>query len=239
MNITNPIIHPHIKKILTNYGVKKEFNLSQPNKKNLFNENEIVLQIYSAINKNNNKKEKEKDYNELMQILQRLPNYEHITELLFKFIEELQNNTYTISQLLAISTLLYRLSNINFATVELPQQFPNHSRESISNININKQPNHYKYIDKKIQEIVKNMITHYHLEIKNNRNYNYASNDGRLALKLKKILFSFIIDYTRPESSNTLFVKSIFQTEKKLRNYAEKHPEMMPRIIGNNPFNKK
>ena len=161
-----------------------------------------------------------------------MPNFNKITELYFSFVQELQKYNYTDSQLKAISTLLYRLSNIKFATVE----FPNHSQAAISNIFKNKQPNQYKFIDKKIKEIVKNMITHYHLEIKNNRNYNYASNDGRLALKLKKILFSFIIDYTRSESSETLSVKSNFQNEKNLKKYAETHPEMMPRLLGPDPF---
>ena len=198
------------------------------NIKNPFPEEKTVDEIYLAINI--------KNYDLLYQLLDRLPNFKNIFDIYILVVAELQKNKYTISQLLAISTLLYRLSNIKFATVELPEQFPNHSQASISNIYKNKQPNHYEYIDEKIKEIVKNLISHYMLEIKNNRNYNYASNDGRLALKLKKILFSFIIDYTRPESSETLSVKSNFQNEKNLKKYAETHPEMMPRLLGPDPF---
>ncbi len=138
-----------------------------------------------------------------------MPNFKEITKLLIQFIEELQKHDYTFSQLIAISTLLYRLSNIRFARVELSKPFPLHSIPSIENIKINKELKNAKEIDSKIQEIVKNMITHYKLEIKNNTNYN-SSNAEQLALKLKRILFSFIIDYTRPESSETLEVNSGF-----------------------------
>jgi hypothetical protein len=107
---------------------------------------------------------------------------------------------------MAISTLLYRLSNVNFVSVELPKSFPLHSIPSIANIKRNKELKNAKKIDSKIQEIVKNMITHYDIEIINNKNYN-SSNAGQLALKLKNILLSFIIDYTKPESSEPLKIK--------------------------------
>jgi hypothetical protein len=174
-------------------GIQNFMPIINPkNIENPFPEEKTVAEIYSAINS--------KNYDLLYQILNRLPNFEDITKLCILFVEELRKNEYTMTQLLAISTLLYRLSNIKFATVELPEQFPNHSKSSISNIYKNKQPNHYEYIDEKIKEIVKNLISHYSLDIKNNNKYN-RSNAGQLALKLKKILFSFIIDYTRPESN--------------------------------------
>ena len=139
-------------------------------------------------------------------------------------------------QLLAIAQLLYSLSNANLVDVELPQQFPNHSQASISNIYKNKQPNHYEYIDKRIQQIVKNIISHYRLDIKNNNKYN-QSNASQLALKLKKILLSFIIDYTRPESSEPLEVQSIFPrgaTIKQMQQIMKNNPEMMPTFIKKN-----
>jgi len=202
-NITNPIEAQPITKILTNYGVKKNKSpITNPsNIQNPFDEEKTVAEIYSALDK--------KEYNLLFKILNRLPNFEEITGLLIKFMEELKEHDYTMSQLLAISKLLYRLSNIRFVSVILPKEFPNYSLAAISNIFKNKQPNQYEFIDSKIKEIVKNMITHYKLEIKNNRNYN-SSNAEQLALKLKRILFSFIIDYTKPESSEPLFVKSAF-----------------------------
>ena len=170
-------------------GIMKNMQINNPkNIKNPFPEEKTVDEIYSAINI--------KNYDLLYQLLDRLPNFKNIFDIYILVVAELQKNEYTISQLLAISTLLYRLSNIKFATVELPEQFPNHSQASISNIR-NKKPNGYEYIDEKIKEIVKNLISHYSLDIKNNKNYN-LSNAGQLALKLKKILFSFIIDYTRP-----------------------------------------
>ena len=166
--------------------------INPKNNENPFPEKNTVDEIYSAINS--------KNYDLLYQILNRLPNFINIFDIYILVVEELRKNEYTKSQLMAISTLLYRLSNIKFATVELPEQFPNHSKSSISNIYKNKQPNHYEYIDEKIKEIVKNLISHYSLDIKNNKKYN-RSNAGQLALKLKKILLSFIIDYTRPESN--------------------------------------
>ena len=203
MSITNPIIHPPIKNIFKSYGVNKNESpiINPPNKKNPFNEKEIVAEIYSALDN--------KNYNLLSAILSRLPNYEEITALFISIVQELHKNTYTNSQLKAISTLLYRLSNIKFASVESPKPFPLHSIPSIANITRNKELKNAKKIDSKIKEIVKNMITYYKLEIKNNKNYN-SSNDGRLALKLWNILLSFIIEYTKPESNNTLEVKSVF-----------------------------
>jgi hypothetical protein len=203
MNITNHIFPPHIKNILTNYGVNKNESptINPPNKENPFNEKEIVAEIYSALY---NKK-----YDLLFHILSRLPNFNEITELYLSFVRELQKYNYTDSQLKAISTLLYRLSNIKFASVKSPKPFPLHSIPSILYITRNKELKNAKKIDSKIKEIVKNMITYYKLEIKNNKNYN-SSNDGRLALKLRNILLSFIIEYTKPESNNTLEVKSVF-----------------------------
>ena len=192
------------------------------NIKNPFPEEKTVDEIYLAINI--------KNYDLLYQLLDRLPNFKNIFDIYILVVAELQKNKYTISQLLAISTLLYRLSNIKFATVELPEQFPNHSQASISNIYKNKQPNHYEYIDEKIKEIVKNLISHYNIDIIK------RNNTGKFALKLQNILLSFIIEYTRPESSETLSVKSNFQNEKNLKKYAETHPEMMPRLLGPDPF---
>ena len=80
------------------------------------------------------------------------------------------------------------------------------------------------------------MITHYKLEIKNNKNYN-SSNAGQLALKLKIILFSFIIDYTRPESeSKPLEVRGRFKNLNEYHKYYMKHPNKMARIVGPSPF---
>jgi len=200
-NITNPIKLP-ITKIFT-YGVNKNEipKINPPNIQNPFDEEKTVAEIYSAI--------KNKDYNKLFEILSNLPNFEEITNLYISLIHEVKEHDYTFSQLLAISTLLYRLSNIRFANVILPTPFPLHSIPSIANILRNKNLKNAKKIDSKIKEIVKNMITHYNLEIKKNESYN-TSNAGRLALKLKNILLSFIIDYTRPESSEPLEVQSVF-----------------------------
>jgi len=201
-NITNPITYkPPITKIFT-YGVNKNEipKINPPNIQNPFDEEKTVAEIYSAI--------KNKDYNKLFEILSNLPNFEEITKLCNSLVEELKKHKYTSSQLNAISTLLYRLSNIKFANVELPKEFPNYSLVSIETIKRKELQNAQK-IDLKIQEIVKNMITHYNLDIKNNKNYN-KSNDAQLALKLRNILFSFIIDYTQPESSKLLEVQSVF-----------------------------
>jgi len=220
-------INPKLSNLLSEIKLIKHKSFNNPkNIENPFNEEEIVIEIYDKLVK--------KNYNELYQILYRLPEGQYINELLFKFFEELQKHDYTITQLLAISTLLYRLSNIKFVNVELPEQLPNHSENAISNIR-KRTPNKYKYIDKKIKEIVKNLISHYKLfDIKNNNKYN-SSMANQLALKLKKILFSFIIDFTRPESNQPLFVESklpLFKNEQNLRKYAKNHPEMMPRFIG-------
>ena len=193
-----------------------------------FKEEEIVAQIFLALDK--------KKYKLLNEILISLPQGQEITGLLFKFIEELQKNDYTVSQLMAISTLLYRLSNINFASVILPKEFPNHSQVAISNIFKNKQPNQYEFIDSKIQKIVKNMITHYSLEIKNNTNYN-TSNAGQIALKLKRILFSFIIDYTQSElESKPLEFRGRFKNFQEYLKYYMEHSNEIPRIVGPSPF---
>jgi len=200
-NITNPI-NLSITKILKNYGVKKNEGpkINPPNNQNPFDEGKTVEKIFDAIVK--------KDYDLLFKILSDLPNFNEITELCISLIKELQNHKYTFSQLRAISKLLYRLSNISYASVKLPKEFPNYSQTSIESIKRRELQNAQK-IDLKIQKIVKNMITHYNLEIKNNTNYN-SSKSEQLALKLRNILFSFIIDYTQPESSEPLFVKSAF-----------------------------
>ncbi len=99
---------------------------------------------------------------------------------------------------MAIARLLYRLSNLNHVNVELPETLPQNSLLSIANILRNKgKLNHSKTIDAKIKEIIKNIISHYKIEIKHNEEYN-NNNNGRLALKLKKILYNFIVDYTKP-----------------------------------------
>ena len=215
--------------IYTNLRLNKFKPIINPeNIENPFPEENTVAKIYSAINL--------KNYYSLYQLLDRLPNFQNILNIYTLVVDELLKNEYTMSQLMAISTLLYRLSNIKFATVELPKEFPSHSQTSISNIYKNKQPNHYEYIDKKIQQIVKNLISHYNLDIKNNNKYN-RNKEGQLALKLKKILFSFIIDYTRPESSEPLVVQSLFPPREIIANrtrYFDKHPEQMARIIGTN-----
>jgi hypothetical protein len=230
-NITNPITNkPPITKILT-YGVNKneKTKINPPNKQNPFNEEQIVIEIYSALN--------QKNYDLLHEILTRLPQGEEITELLFKFIEELQKHNYTKSQLKAISTLLYRLSNIRYASVKLPKEFPNYSQVSIETIKRRelRELQNAQKIDLKIQEIVKNMITHYKLEIKNNKNYN-SSNAGRLALKLRDILLSFIIEYTRPESNNTLEDESVFPPDATTENIWSKGVrELFGKKMNNNP----
>ena len=221
----------------TSYFLEKSYEknekpiINPPNIENPFNEEKIVLEILSALDK--------KEYDLLYEILVRLPNFFKITELLIQFIEELQKHNYTFSQLMAISTLLYRLSNIKFARVELSKPFPLHSIPSIENIKINKELKNAKEIDSKIQEIVKNMITHYKLEIKNNKNYN-SSNAEQLALKLKRILFSFIIDYTQPESeSKPLEVRAArFKNFEEYLKYFKNHPNQIPRIVGKSPFSK-
>ena len=228
----NPIIYEFINNMTSK--VKTYRSLNKPT--NQFKkEQKIVQEIYDKL-RNKNSKLKNNKYILLSDIIASLPSAEDINDLLKNFFDELKKHEYTDSELLAISTLLYRLSNIKFATVELPEQFPNHSQSSISNIYKNKQPNHYEYIDKKIQKIVKNLISHYKLDIKNNKNYN-RSNAAQLALKLKKILLSFIIDYTRPESSKPLEVISVFSpgsTRKQMHQFMKNNPKMLPRIIGKN-----
>ena len=146
-----------------------------------------------------------------------------------------------MQQLWAIAQLLYRLSNFNFVDVESPRTFPSHSFSSIANISRNKELKNSK-IDIKIKEIVKNLIKHYDIDLKSYKNNNTTTNTGRLTLKLKNILYNFIIEYTKPESSEPLFVESAFPIGATIANrtkYFEEHPEKMARIIGTNPFNKK
>jgi hypothetical protein len=195
------------------------------NKKDLFDEEKIVSEIYVKLSKPN--------YDELYLILNRLPNFKNITELYISFVGELSKNEYTMTQLLAIAQLLYRLSNVNFVNVESPKPFPINSIPSIANILQNRELKNSIKIDAKIKEIVKNLISHYKIDLKSNNKYSNTSN-GKLALKLQNILLSFIIDYTRPESSKPLEVKSIFPrgaTKANHTRYFEKHPEMMPRFI--------
>jgi len=201
----NPIIYEFINNMTSK--VKTYRSLNKPT--NQFKkEQKIVQEIYDKL-RNKNSKLKNNKYILLSDIIASLPSAEDINDLLKNFFDELKKHEYTDSELLAISTLLYRLASIRFVNVELPEQLPNHSENAISNIR-NKMPNDYKYIDKRIKEIVKNLISHYKLDIKNNNKYK-KNTVNQLALKLKKILFSFIIDFTIP-SSESLSVESNFQT---------------------------
>ena len=234
-NKTNlkPHLQLHAVENIFGVGVNYKKPINSSNTKNLFDEKKIVSKIYSALHN--------KNYDELFQILNSLSTFKPIIELYFSFIEELQEHTYTDQQLSAIARLLYRLSNLNFVVnVELPQLLPQPSLSSIANILRNKGDlKKSKTIDIKIKEIIKNIIEHYKIEIKHNREYN-NTNNGRLALKLKKILYNFIVDYTEPESSEPLFVKSAFPRGAANRTrYFENQPEKMGRIIGNIPFYKK
>jgi len=203
----NPIIYEFINNMTSK--VKTYRSLNKPT--NQFKkEQKIVQEIYDKL-RNKNSKLKNNKYILLSDIIASLPSAEDINDLLKNFFDELKKHEYTDSELLAISTLLYRLASIRFVNVELPEQLPNHSENAISNIR-NKMPNDYKYIDKRIKEIVKNLISHYKLDIKNNNKYK-KNTVNQLALKLKKILFSFIIDFTIP-SSESLSVESNFQTIK-------------------------
>jgi hypothetical protein len=205
----------------------KQIN-NHKNKENPFPEENTVAKIYSAINL--------KNYDLLYQLLNRLPNFENIIELYISSVEELSKNEYTMTQLLAIAQLLYRLSNVNFVNVESPKPFPINSIQSIMNIYKNRELKKSKKIDAKIKEIVKNLISHYKIDIKSNNKYNNTSN-GKLALKLQNILLSFIIDYTRPESSKPLEVQSIFPrgaTKDQINQIMMKHQNMLPSIIGKN-----
>lgn len=200
--------------------------------KNPFSEEDIVADIYLALD--------QKKYQELFQILNRLSTFIP-TNLYFSFVEELQKHTYTMQQLSAIAQLLYRLSNFNFVDVESPKPFPINSIPSIANILRNRELKNSKKIDIKIKEIIKNLIKYYNIDIKRNNKYN-NTNTGKVALKLQNILLSFIIDYTRPESSEPLVVQSLFPPGATIANhtrYFEEHPEMMAKIIGTKPFNKK
>jgi hypothetical protein len=201
--------------------------------KNPFSEEDIVADIYLALD--------QKNYQELFQILNRLPTFEPIIDLYLSFVEELRKHTYTMQQLWTIAQLLYRLSNFNFVDVESPRTFPSHLFSSIANISRNKELKNSK-IDIKIKEIVKNLIKHYNIDLKSYKNNNTTTNTGRLTLKLKNILYNFIIDYTRPESSEPLVAQSLFPPGATIANrtrYFEEHPEMMARIIGSKPINKK
>jgi hypothetical protein len=198
--------------------------------KNPFSEENIVADIYLALD--------QKNYQELYQILNRLPTFEPIIDLYFSFVEELRKHTYTMQQLSAIAQLLYRLSNFNFVDVESPKPFPINSIPSIANILRNRELKNSKKIDIKIKEIIKNLIKYYNIDIKRNNKYN-NTNTGKLAIKLQNILLSFIIDYTRPESSEPLVVQSLFPPGATIANrtrYFEEHPEKMARIIGTKPI---
>jgi hypothetical protein len=185
----------------------------------------IVLEIYDKLIRKNYK-------HLLSDIIASLPSAEDINGLLINFFDELKKHEYTNSELMAISTLLYRLSNIRFVNVELPEQLPNHSKNAISNIS-NQNPKDYIHIDKRIKEIVKNLISHYKLNIKNNNKYNRTM-ANQLALKLKKILFSFIIDFTRP-SSEPLSFKTKFQNrENHVAHISTLRPNQLPRKLGKN-----
>lgn len=145
-----------------------------------------------------------------------------------------------MQQLWAIAQLLYRLSNVNLVNVELPKPFPIKSIPSIANILRNRELKSSTKIDIKIKEIVKNLISCYNIEIKRNNQYN-KNNTGKIALKLQNILLSFIIEYTRPESSEPLEVIALFPPDYTIANhtrYFERHPEKMARIIGTSPFNR-
>jgi hypothetical protein len=196
--------------------------------KNPFSEEDIVADIYLALD--------QKKYQELFQILNRLSSFDSIINLYFSFVEELEKHTYTMQQLWAIAQLLYRLSNFNFVDVESPKPFPINSIPSIANILRNRELKNSKKIDIKIKEIIKNLIKYYNIDIKRN------TNTSKLALKLQNILLSFIIDYTRPERSEPLVVQSLFPPGATIANrtrYFEEHPEMIAKIIGTKPFNKK
>ena len=229
-NILNPL-KPSAPIILTNkyIGVRSKNEkpfINPSNTKNPFDEEKFVLEIYSELDK--------KNYEGLYQILNRLPTFMPIYSLYFSFTEKLREYNYTIQQLLAIAQLLYRLSNLNFVNVKSPMPFPQHSFSSIANILKNRELKN-STIDIKIKEIVKNLISHYNIDIKSNNKYN-NTNTGKLALKLQNILLSFIIEYTKPESSEPLSVKSAFPrgaTINQMLKIAKNHPEMMPRIIGN------
>jgi hypothetical protein len=205
---------------IPNFKIKEKSSNINP-----FPEGKTVYKIYSAINK--------KDYNELNNLLKKMPNFIDIEKIYSSLSDELEKNDYTMSQLMAISTLLYRLLNIKFVNVELPEQLPNHSENTISNIS-KRTPNKYKYIDKKIKEIVKNLILHYKLDIKNNSKYNRNNAGNQLALKLKKILFSFIIEYTRP-SSEPLSVESNIKTmENQVAHISALRQNQLPRKLEEN-----
>lgn len=197
--------------------------------RNPFSEENFVADIYLALDK--------KDYDKVFQILNRLPTFDSITDLYISFVEELKKHTYTNRQLMTIAQLLYRLSNVNLVNVESPKPFPINSIPSIANILRNRELKNSTKIDTKIKEIVKNLISHYKIDIKSNNNYN-KTNTGKLALKLQNILLSFIIEYTKPESTEPLVVKSIFEYGSTMENrnkYFNKHPEKMARIIGTIP----
>lgn len=198
-----------------------------------FNEEKFVADIYLALDQN--------DYDKVFEILNELPTFEPIIELYFSFVEELKKHTYTMQQLWEIAQLLYRLSNFNFVDVESPKPFPINSIPYIANILKNRELKGSTKIDNKIKEIVKNLIKHYNIDIKRNNRYN-NTNAGKLALKLQNILLSFIIEYTKPESSEPLFVESAFPRGATIANhtrYFVRHPEKMARIIGTSPFYKK
>jgi hypothetical protein len=211
-----------------NYLKKSLNSLNEPT--NQFKkEQKIVQEIYDKLRNINGKLENKK-YILLSDIIASLPSAEDINDLLKNFFDELKKHEYTNSELMAISTLLYRLSNIRFVNVELPEQLPNHSENAISNI---RNQNDYIHIDKRIKEIVKNLISHYKLNIKNNRNYNRTT-ENQLALKLKKILFSFIIDFTRPSSEPLSFKTNFQKRENQVAHISTLKPNQLPRKLKKN-----
>ncbi len=179
--------------------------------RNLFSEKDVVKDIYLALSEEN--KKNEKNYDKLFLILNRLPTF--ISNLYFSLTDELRKHNYKDQQLLAIAQLLYRLSNMNRVNVELPKPFPINSIPSIANILRNRELKNSKKIDIKIKEIVKNLISHYNIDIKSNSKYN-NTNTGKLALKLQNILLSFIIEYTKPESSEQIFPRDSTIKEKNI-----------------------
>lgn len=194
---------------------------------NSFNEKKFVAVIYFALD--------QKNYDKLLEILSRLPTFEPIKQLYLSFVEELKKHTYTMQQLWAIAQLLYRLSNLNFVNVESPRMFPIIIIQSIKNILENRELKNPAHIDAKIKEIIKNLIQHYNIDLKSYKNNN-TNNTGRLTLKLKNILYNFLIDYTSPKYSEPLLAQSLFKPNATIENrisYFNKYPEMIKKIRKN------
>lgn len=157
-----------------------------------------IQSIYDALLEENKKKQSDKNYENLSILLQKFQNFGDIKKLFFIFTIELEKNTYSETELMAIAQLLYRLTNINSVNVELKKPIPMNSIPSIANIIGNKTLEKSKRFDQKIKEIVKNLISHYNIEIKKNDDYT-NNNEGKLAKKLMNVLLSFIIDFTKKE----------------------------------------